>query len=84
MDFAQICARLYPTHEPLGLPKDINTSRNLWTVVFHFKAKSYFSKVNKISDNEYFYFSFTSFLDFNYWQDLRVSTNHLSSVLKSC
>lgn len=74
----------YPTHEPLGPPKDINTLRNLWTIVFHFKAKRRVSsKVNKISDQEYFYFSFTLFLDFNYWQDLRVGTNHVSNVLKS-
>lgn len=52
--------------------------------MFHLKAKRRVSsKVNKISDKEYFYFSFTLFLDFNYWQDLIVDTDHFSNVLKS-
>ena len=84
MNFAQICARLCPTHELLGPPKDINTLWNLWAVASHFKAKRRVSsKVNKISDKEYFYFSFTLFLDFNCWQDLIVGTDHFSNVLES-
>lgn len=51
MNFAQICARLCPTHEPLGPPKDINALWYLWAAVFHLKAKRRVSsKVNKISD----------------------------------
>lgn len=81
MNFAQMCAGLCPTHETLGPPKDINMLWNLWAVVFHFKAKrSVRSTVNKISDKEYFYFSFTLFLDL---QDLIVDTDHFSNVLKS-
>lgn len=84
MNFGQICVRLCSTHEPPGPPKDVNALWNLWAVVFHFKARKRVScKVNKTSDKEYFYFNFTLFLDFNYWQDLIVGTDHLSEVLKS-
>lgn len=79
MNFEQVCARLCP--KPLGPPKDINTKQNLWAVVFLFKAKERVSsKVNKISDKEHLYFSFTLFLDLSYWQDLTVGTDHFSNV----
>lgn len=63
MNVEQVCARLCP--KPLGPLKDINILWNLWAVVFLYKAKRRVgSKVNKISDEEYFYFTFTLFLDF--------------------
>lgn len=81
MNVEQVCARLCP--KPLGPLKDINILWNLWAVVFLYKAKRRVgSKVNKISDEEYFYFTFTLFLDFKFWQDLIVDTGNYNSVLK--